>query len=245
DLNNFGELKSKNIIIFVSTIHPNFSTLVLLEIIAYICCFYLLFPIGSSLFSVLCNRRIPARGGMQSDFACVITVYKELDIAWPLVRSLLAQNYPHYHIYLVVDNVSFATAPLEDDRLSILKPRMSLHSKVASIQYILDRMRAQHTHVVIFDPDNLVPAHFLTAIDSYHQAGYPAVQGRRIAKNMDATYAALDAMGEYFYDFTVRKVPFSLGSSSVIAGSGMSVRRDLYEYSISNEVKELKRLGVV
>src|SRR5690606_31320100 len=38
---------------------------------------------------------------------------------------------------------------------------------------------------------------------------------------------------------------FSLGSSSVIAGSGMSVRRDLYEYSISNEVKELKRLGVV
>ena len=244
-LNKFNEIKSKNIIIFVGTIHSNFSTLVILEIIAYICCFYLLFPVGSSILSLLSDKRIRGRGDMRSDFACIITVYKEVDIAWPLVRSLLAQNYPHFHIYLVADNVSLVHAPVADDRLTILQTAVPLHSKVASVQYILTRMKGQHTHVAIFDPDNLVPRHFLAALDKYHHAGYPAVQGKRIAKNMDSTYAALDAMGEYFYDFTVRKVPFSLGSSSVIAGSGMSVRRDLYEYAISLEMEELKRVGVV
>ncbi len=168
-----------------------------------------------------------------------------MDIAWPLVRSLLAQNYPHFHVYLVADNVSTVTAPMGDARLTILQTQAPLHSKVASVQHILNRMKEQHTHVAIFDPDNLVPGHFLACLDKYHFAGYPAVQGKRIAKNMDSTYAALDAMGEYFYDFTVRKVPFSLGSSSVIAGSGMSVRKDLYEHAISLEMEELKRLGVV
>ena len=232
-------------IIFVATIHVNFSTLVVLEIIAYICCFYLLFPVGSSILSLVTNKRISARGDMRSDFACIITVYKEVDIAWPLVKSLLAQNYPHFHIYLVADYAPVIDAPVADSRLTILQTPAPLHSKVASVQFSLNRMNNQHTYVAIFDPDNLVPRHFLAALDKYHHAGYPAVQGKRIAKNMDSTYAALDAMGEYFYDYTVRKVPFSLGSSSVIAGSGMSVRRDLYEYAISLEMDELKRVGVV
>src|SRR5690606_29169196 len=71
------------------------------------------------------------------------------------------------------------------------------------------------------------------------------VQGRSIAKNMASTYAALGAMGEYFSDFTVRRVPFSLGSSSVITGSGMSVRKALYEYCLSQDMQVLKTRGVV
>src|SRR5690606_11330679 len=189
--------------------------------------------------------KLAAKGNMQSDFACIITVYKEVDIVWPLVRSLLAQHYPHFHIYLVADNVEKVIPPLEDTRLTILQTPTPLHSKVASVQYVLTQMKGHHSHVAIFDPDNLVPSHFLAVLDRYHSLGYSAVQGKRIAKNMDSTYAALDAMGEYFYDYTVRLVPFTLGSSSVIAGSGMSVRKDLYELSIALEMQELKRKGVV
>lgn len=185
------------------------------------------------------------KGERRSDFACIVTVYKEAEIAWPLVRSLLAQKYPHFHVYIVADNVSSIDAPLEDHRLSLLHTPTPLHSKVASIDYVLRRMKESHTHVVIFDPDNLVPDHFLASMDRHHQMGFPAVQGKRIAKNMNSTYAALDAMGEYFYDFTVRRVPFSLGSSSVIAGSGMSVRKDLYGYSIARDMEELKKSGIV
>jgi len=219
--------------------------LIILEIIVYICCFYLLFPLGSSVLSLIMSKKTEFEGKKESDFACIITVYKEMDIAWPLVRSLLAQNYPHFHIYLVADEVEMVQPPFFHEKLSFLKPAKGLRSKVASIDYALNRIDKTPTHVVIFDPDNLVPAHFLSALDTYHSSGFPVVQGRRIAKNMNSTYAALDALGDYFYDYTVRKVPFSLGSSSVIAGSGMSVKFDLYRKSISKEMEELKRHGVV
>lgn len=244
-LKKFIEIKYKNISIFMILFTINFYVLIILQILVSICCFYLFFPLGSSLISLLFPRRVVAKGESKSDFACVITVYKEVDIAWPLLRSLLDQRYLNYHIYLVADNVEQIVPPIFDERFTFFQTLTPLHSKVASLNYVLKRMGKSHTHVAVFDPDNLVPDHFLSCLDSYHHAGYSAVQGRRIAKNMDSTYAALDSMGEYFYDFAVRKVPFSLGSSSVIAGSGMSIRRDLYEGSILREMEELKKTGVV
>lgn len=219
--------------------------MIVLDIVVYICCFYLLFPIFSALLALVGKKKIlgPGKGG--SDFACIITVYKEIDISWPLVRSLLAQNYPNYHIYLIADGVEEFTPTINHERLTVLFPSKPLHAKVASIHYVLERMNSSHTHMVIFDPDNLVPSHFLFAMDCYHYKGYEVVQGKRIAKNMATVYAALDALGEYFYDFTVRKVPFCLGSSSVIAGSGMSVRKDLYLESIGLGMAELEQLGVI
>jgi cellulose synthase/poly-beta-1,6-N-acetylglucosamine synthase-like glycosyltransferase len=191
------------------------------------------------------KKKIFGQGNGESDFACIITVYKEIDISWPLVRSLLAQKYSNFHIYLVADGVEEFTPPINHECLTVLFPTTALHSKVASIHYVLERMDSSHSHMVIFDPDNLVPSHFLSALDRYHFVGYKVVQGKRIAKNMGTVYAALDALGEYFYDFTVRQVPFSLGSSSVIAGSGMSVRKDLYLESIKKGMEELKQLGVI
>lgn len=219
--------------------------MIVLEIVVYLCCFYLLFPTFSSLFALVMRKKIRERGKGESDFACIITVYKEIEISWPLVRSLLTQNYSKYHIYLIADGVENFTPAIVHERLTVIYPETALHSKVASIHYVMERMGNTHSHMVIFDPDNLVPSHFLTALDRYHFLGYKVVQGKRIAKNMASVYAALDALGEYFYDFTVRQVPFSLGSSSVIAGSGMSVRKDLYLESIQNGMAELKRLGVI
>jgi len=54
--------------------------------------------------SLLGHKKVAAKGERRSDFACIVTVYKEAGIAWPLVRSLLAQKYPHFHVYLVADN---------------------------------------------------------------------------------------------------------------------------------------------
>lgn len=219
--------------------------MIILEIVALLCCFYLLFPLVSSLLALIFVKKRQFHGKKEADFACVITVYKEVDIAWPLVRSLLAQDYSNFHIYMVADEVGMVQPPIFHEKFVFMKPESALNSKVASIDYVLKRMGGMHTHVVIFDPDNLVPSHFLSALDRFHSAGFPVVQGRRIAKNMDSTYAALDALGEYFYDYTVRKVPFALGSSSVIAGSGMSVQCDLYRQSIAKEMEELKNDGVV
>jgi len=221
--------------------------LVILEILAVACCFYLIFPFATGTIAYLLRspvKSVPLPDSI-SDFACVITVYKDLEIAWPLVKSLLSQQYPHFHVYLVADSVSSPKTTLQDPRFSLLLPTSPLNSKVASLNHALEMMTVKHSHVVVFDPDNLVPSHFLTVLDRYHQAGFSVVQGKRIAKNIDTTYAALDALGEYYYDYSVRNVPFLLGSSSTIAGSGMSIQKDLYQQNIAHEMKELMALGVV
>ncbi|MCC7244755.1 MAG: hypothetical protein IT269_03670, partial [Saprospiraceae bacterium] len=37
------------------------------------------------------------------DFACVITAYRNADIARPLIQSLLLQSHPKFKVYLVAD----------------------------------------------------------------------------------------------------------------------------------------------
>lgn len=221
--------------------------MIILEFLILICCFYLVFPLATSILAAILPSpvRPVEKIGCKSNFACVITVYKDLDIAWPLVVSLLNQRYPMFHIYLVADAVKAAKAEITDRKLTLLIPDQPLNSKVASLDYALKSMYKSHTHVVVFDPDNLVPDHFLRVLDRYHQSGFDLVQGKRIAKNIDTTYAALDALGEYYYDFSVRNTPYKLGSSSTIAGSGMSIRKDLYLENISKEMEELERKGLV
>ena len=221
--------------------------MVILEILAAACCFYLVFPFATGAIASLLPSPVKpvSAAGSTCDFACVITVYKDLDIAWPLVRSLLSQRHPHFHVYLVADAISAPHVTHLDPRFTLLLPKSPLNSKVASLNHALEKMDSKHTHVVVFDPDNLVPVHFLEVLERHHHAGYSVVQGKRIAKNIDTTFAALDALGEYYYDYSVRNVPFRLGSSSTIAGSGMSIQKDLYQQNIAHEMKELLANGVV
>lgn len=204
-----------------------------------------MFPLISTFISLLGGKFKLKEKELNADFACVITVYKEKDIAWPLVRALLAQDYPHYHIYLVADGIEDKMDLMKDEKLTIYQPQPFLNSKVASLGLVLKEMAERHSHVVVFDPDNLVPSHFLRVISKFHANGFKAVQGKRIAKNIEGTYAALDALGEYYYDFAVRNLPFQLGSSSTIAGSGMSIEKHLYRENIAKELLTLEKHGVV
>ncbi len=63
----------------------------------------------------------------------------------------------------------------------------------------------------------------------YFKQGYQAVQGIREAKNLDSTYACLDAAQDIYYHFYDGKVLFGAGSSATLAGSGMAFSTALYE----------------
>ena len=40
----------------------------------------------------------------KNSYGCIITAYRQLDIVVPLVKSLIAQKYTDFEIYLVADN---------------------------------------------------------------------------------------------------------------------------------------------
>jgi len=161
-------------------------------------------------------------------FALIITAYKDADISIPLIDSLLKQRYQNFTIYLVADSCDVANIHFSDERLIILQPETNLGGKVKSILYAMHRYVANHSYTIIFDPDNLAHPDYLGHMNSYCKKGYLAIQGQRTAKNLDTVFACLDAMGELYNNCTTRRVPFALGSSATIAGSGMAVETKKY-----------------
>lgn len=178
----------------------------------------------------------------KAHFACIITAYKQLDICWPLVDSLLQQQYEHYTIYLVADDCEAMTTDLPynetmSNDLLVLRPNEKLGSKLKSIQYAIANFRQDHEAIIIFDPDNLAVPDFLAIANQYFQAGYKAVQGQRTAKNLETIYACADSISELYANYTGRFVPFQLGGSSAVAGSAMMIDTELYQkYLDSDEI---------
>ncbi len=200
--------------------------------------FFLVFPFCKVVLGLFLRPpalKKPAAGF--TDFGLVITAYKDIAITLPLVDSLLKQNYTNYHVYLVADSCEISGLKFHSDKVSILKPETGLGSKVKSILYAIEHYTRPHTITVIFDPDNLAHPDVLSRMDVFFANGYFAIQGRRGPKNLDSMYACLDALGEYYYNHTQRFVPYMMGSSAPIAGSGMAINTKMY-VDILHEIEE-------
>lgn len=174
-------------------------------------------------------------------FACIITAYRNIDIARPLVDSLLKQTHRDHRVYLVADECPEFDFGISDERFTPLVPEHPLQLKIKSIQYAMDRLAEPPDYVVIFDADNVAHPDFLSSLIPWLTAGYHCVQGRRTAKNLDTVFAALDSLGEHYKNYLEREVAFRLGSSAVISGSGMATAYHLYKaYLESDEIQRGK-----
>lgn len=75
---------------------------------------------------------------------------------------------------------------------------------------------------VILDADNVMKKDFLIRINNSYNAGYKAIQGHRLAKNTNTSFAVLDAVSEEINNSIFRKGHRRLGFSSSLIGSGMA-----------------------
>lgn len=174
-------------------------------------------------------------------FACIITAYRNAAIARPLVDSILRQTHPDFGIYLVADECPDFDFGISDQRFVVLRPEEPLRLKAKSLRYAMEHFRQPYDFVVVFDADNLAHPQFLAEISRFAHTGFRCIQGQRRAKNLDTTYAALDSMGEHYKNYIEREVPFRLGASAVISGSGMATETALYRaYLASPEIEQGK-----
>lgn len=219
--------------IFIYAIFAILATLVVLQ---------LLYPFVTVLAARLLGRERlenPETTERLFDYACIVTAYRNSAIAKPLVESLLRQTYPHLTIYVVADECPDVDFEIQEERFVLLRPAEPLRLKAKSILHAMAQFRRPHDYTVIFDADNLAHPEFLTIINRYANAGYVCIQGQRTAKNLDTTYAALDSMGEHYKNYLERYVPYLLGGSAVISGSGMATRTDVYrDYLAAPEIQQ-------
>ena len=217
-------------------------------IICPIIAFFLVFPFVTVLLSRFRKekiREIPPNDPayFKFDYGCIITAYKNAEIAKPLVQSLLQQKYQNHLVYLVADECDISGWDIEDERLRVLRPDPPLRLKAKSIIHAIEQFRRKHDYIVVFDADNLAHPNFLQEINKYANNGLRSIQGQRTAKNLDTTYACADATGEFYKNYIDRYVPYLLGSSSVISGSGMAVEAELYKtYLNGPEIQQGKEM---
>lgn len=167
-------------------------------------------------------------------YGIIITAYKRIDQTFYLIESLLKQSYQNFHIYLVADCCSSFSVGIKSNKLTVLNPETPINSKVGSINLAIENFINKHTHIVIFDSDNLADPNFLKEMNPFFDRGFKAVQGFRKPKNLDTKVSLTDALGEEFYNKIDRHYLFEAGSSATLAGSGMAFEVSLYKLIMKN-----------
>nr|MBC7612617.1 glycosyltransferase [Pseudopedobacter sp.] len=145
-----------------------------------------------------------------------------------VVESILNQSYQTFLIYIVADKCDITNLKFDDERIIIIKPVEVIGSNTGSHQFAINNFKRLHTHLTIIDSDNILHPKYLEELNKYFNAGFVAVQGTRAAKNLNTTYACLDAARDIYYHFYDGIVLFNSGSSATLAGSGMGFEIQLY-----------------
>jgi cellulose synthase/poly-beta-1,6-N-acetylglucosamine synthase-like glycosyltransferase len=199
-------------------------------IIQFIIGYNLVFPLLLYVFYLVSKKPSvkPGTFFLAPDYAIIVTAYQQTDSLPQVVNSLLKLKYTNYLIYIVADNCDISNLNFNDERVILLRPEETLASNTRSHFYAIRHFERPHTYLTIIDSDNLVDPNYLDELNVYFGAGYSAVQGLREAKNLDTTFACLDAARDIYYHFYDGKVLFGVGSSATLAGSGMAFTTALY-----------------
>jgi len=193
----------------------------------------LVLPIVMVIFSVFVRNRLKKTLFKQTpDYAIIVTAYEQTDYLQQVVSSLLDLNYSNYMIYIVADNCPSALLAFNSDRVVVLRPPHTLASNIKSHDYAIKNFIRKHDIITIIDSDNLVHPEYINELNLYFDQGFEAVQGLRAAKNLNSTYACLDAARDLYYHFYDGELLFKLGSSATLAGSGMAFKAGLYQDAI-------------
>lgn len=174
------------------------------------------------------RKDLTQRVAVEPDYAVIVTAYEQTQSLPVVVNSILRSTYDRYLIYVVADKCDITDLAFDDERVVLLRPETVLASNTRSHFYAIRHFRRAHTHLTIIDSDNIVAPDYLEELNRFFQAGFSAVQGERKAKNLDTTYARLDAARDIYYHFYDGKLLYALGSSATLAGSGMAFTVSLY-----------------
>jgi cellulose synthase/poly-beta-1,6-N-acetylglucosamine synthase-like glycosyltransferase len=200
--------------------------------------FNLIFPVVLLLIYTVKKRlsksSADSTSSIQPDYAIIVTAYQQTQQLPDVVNSLLKLNYSRYHIYVIADKCDITNLVFPSDKVLLLRPEQVLGSNTRSHFYAIKNFIRPHSHLTIIDSDNLTDPRYLDELNLYFNKGFQAVQGVREAKNLDSTYACLDAARDIYYHFYDGKVLFGTGSSATLSGSGMAFTTALYQQCLGH-----------
>ena len=157
--------------------------------------------------------------------AILVPAYKEDAIILSTATNLIGLDYPKelYDVYILAD--SFGDQALEQVRkmpLHVVEVYFEKSTKAKSLNEGFRTIHKPYDVALICDADNFLARDFLRKIDFSFVHGAKALQGQRVAKNLDTPFAILDACSESINNNIFRKGANAIGLSSPVIGSGMA-----------------------
>ena len=166
--------------------------------------------------------------------AILVPAYKEDSIILSTARNFLDIDYPEncYDIYIIADSFQFQTIQqLKQLRINVIEVSFENSTKIKSLNQAFRKIIKPYDVALICDADNVCSKDFLKHINFEFANGVKAVQGRRVAKNLDTNFAVLDGLSEAINNHIFRRGANALGLSSALIGSGMA-----FEFSVVKKV---------
>jgi cellulose synthase/poly-beta-1,6-N-acetylglucosamine synthase-like glycosyltransferase len=161
----------------------------------------------------------------QKRIAVLVPAYKEDGIILSTAQHLLRQNYPTdlYDVYIIADSFQPQTLQaLSQVAVQVLEVSFDKSTKTKALNEAFRRIQKPYDLALICDADNILATDFLQRINEAFVQGATAVQGRRVAKNLDTSFSILDACSEGINNNIFRRGTYALGLSSAVIGSGMA-----------------------
>ena len=182
------------------------------------------------------ERQLINKNEKSAKILVLIPAYKEDKVILNTLKAISNQDYPidKYKVMLIADHFDKETIlDAKKYPAEVLDVSFEKSTKSIAINYALS-LAAENTELVaILDADNLVESNFLKELNLNFQNGDQAIQGQRIAKNSNTSYAILDAIGEEINNSIYCKGQQVLGFTSRLTGSGMAFEFNLFKKLMS------------
>ena len=155
----------------------------------------------------------------------LIPGYREDAVIIDVAKEALRQDYgtENYDVVIIADGFMPETIEkLKKINVRVVEVKLKYSTKSRALNAALAQTEDIYDVAVVLDADNIMAKDFLTRINTAFCNGYLAVQGHRVAKNLNTPFAILDAVSEEMNNHIFRKGHRVLRLSSALIGSAMA-----------------------
>jgi len=164
--------------------------------------------------------------------AVLIPGYKEDIVILEVAEASLRQSYPStsFDVVIVADSFKPETVQaLKKLPLKVVEVVFEKSTKSKSLNAAMEAIGNEYDVAVVLDADNIIAFDFLEKINQAFESGFKAVQGHRMAKNMNNSMAVLDSISEEINNHIFRKGHRVIGLASGLIGSGMAFQYSMFK----------------
>ncbi|MGC6431542.1 MAG: glycosyltransferase [Jejuia sp.] len=206
----------------------NIIQIVILTLLGLATLYFLIFSVAGVFY----NEKKYSDNGKTKKIAVFIPGYKEDSVIVEIAKKALEQDYPSQFFDVIVIADSFQEKTLKSLKelpIKLIEVSFKKSTKSKALNKAMDILKEQYEIAIVLDADNIMEKTFLKKMNAAFENDYYAVQGHRTAKNLNNSWAILDAVSEEINNNIFRRGHRVLGLSSAIIGSGVAFKYDYFK----------------